>query len=195
MSGMPIEAATIPGRQATFATCSRQGSPEIDSINPAEAKILPGTRMAPERGSSHSHLPTWSACIASPAYAAPCARTKPAGPDAIPGEEPHIPGPRERRRAHPSAGTSRDLLLEGALDSASARELAAGIVSHLRGTHTSLEVVVAEGTGVGRPQLEILARRLRRLRHRVSLVPPECPRTWDLPARWLRLRPLAQAGA
>jgi radical SAM superfamily enzyme YgiQ (UPF0313 family) len=80
--------------------------------------------------------------------------------------------------------------LEGALDSPSAKRLAAGIVAHLRDTHAPVEVVVAEGTIVGRAQLEILTRRLRRLRHRISLVPPESPRAWELLARWFRLRPL-----
>jgi len=76
--------------------------------------------------------------------------------------------------------------LEGTLDSRSAKRLAAGIAAHLRGTQTSVEIVVAEGTGAGRAQLAILARRLRRLRHRVSVVPPPTPSSWNLLAQWLQ---------
>lgn len=76
--------------------------------------------------------------------------------------------------------------LEGQLDSRSAKRLARGIATHLSGTQAPMEIVVAEGTGIGRVQLEILARRLRTVRHRISVVPPESPSPWDLLARWFR---------
>ncbi len=76
--------------------------------------------------------------------------------------------------------------LEGQLDSRNAKRLASGIAAHLRGTQAPLEIVIAEGTGLGRAQLEILARGLQGLRHRVSVVPPASPSPWDLLARWVR---------
>jgi len=76
--------------------------------------------------------------------------------------------------------------LEGTLDSQSAKRLAAGIATHLRGTQAPMEIVIAEGTRAGRAQLEILARRLRGLRHRISIVPPPSPSSWGLLARWFR---------
>lgn len=85
--------------------------------------------------------------------------------------------------------------LEGALDTRSAKRLAAGIAAHLAGTQAPVEIVVAEGTDVGRAQIEILERRLRGLRHRISVVPPGSPSPWDLLASWLRDGTGVPAGA
>src|SRR5688572_7871414 len=69
MSGIAIEAETIPGRQATFVTCSRHGSSRIASRSFSDANTRPGTRMAPERGSSHSVSEIWTMLTASPSLA------------------------------------------------------------------------------------------------------------------------------
>src|SRR6185503_2645254 len=68
MSGIAIEAETMPGRQATFVTCSRHGSSRIDSSSFSEANTRPDTRMAPERGSSHSESVIRTRLIGRSAY-------------------------------------------------------------------------------------------------------------------------------
>ena len=45
--GIAIEARTIPGRQATFATWRSDSSARIDSISRSSAKTRPGTFIAP----------------------------------------------------------------------------------------------------------------------------------------------------
>jgi hypothetical protein len=59
--------------------------------------------------------------------------------------------------------------IEGALDGASARSLAAGIRAHLRNNDADVKVVVAEGTHAEPQDLQLLARELAPLRHRVSI--------------------------
>src|SRR5262245_15111323 len=60
MSGIAIEALTMPGRQATFITCPRHGSSRIDSISFSDANTRPGTRIAPDCGTSYSHSESWT---------------------------------------------------------------------------------------------------------------------------------------
>lgn len=68
--------------------------------------------------------------------------------------------------------------LEGAMDRASARRLAAGILTHLQTTDAHVHVVVAEGTHATRRHLRILEKRLTRQRHRVSVAIPSAPKIW-----------------
>ena len=60
--------------------------------------------------------------------------------------------------------------LQGVLDSAAARRLAAGIRSHLSGTQGSLELVIARGRIAGERHLAALTRRLGRYGPRVRIV-------------------------
>jgi len=59
--------------------------------------------------------------------------------------------------------------IEGALDGWSARRLAAGIRAHLHNSDAHVKVVVAEGTRAEPRDLQLLARELAPLRHRVSI--------------------------
>jgi haloalkane dehalogenase len=68
--------------------------------------------------------------------------------------------------------------IEGALDRASARRLAAGILAHLHGNDAQVKVVVAEGTRAEPRDLELLAQKLAPLRHRISIFPPAAPEAW-----------------
>jgi len=68
--------------------------------------------------------------------------------------------------------------IEGALDGASARRLAAGIRAHLRGNDADIKVVVAEGTHAKLRDLQLLAQELAPLRHRISISVPSTPETW-----------------
>lgn len=60
--------------------------------------------------------------------------------------------------------------LQGVLDSAAVRRLAAGIRAHLAGTHGRLELVMAQGTVVSERHLRALSLRLGHFRRRVSIV-------------------------
>jgi haloalkane dehalogenase len=68
--------------------------------------------------------------------------------------------------------------LEGSMDGASARRLAAGILAHLQRNDAQVQVVVAEGTQAQREHLRLLARKLAPLRHRISISVPTAPETW-----------------
>jgi len=68
--------------------------------------------------------------------------------------------------------------IEGALDRASARRLAAGIIAHLHGNDAQVKVVVAEGTRAESQDLRLLAQKLSPLRHRISIVVPSAPEVW-----------------
>jgi haloalkane dehalogenase len=69
--------------------------------------------------------------------------------------------------------------IEGALDHTSAKRLAAGILSHLRGNDAQVKVVVAEGTRAEIRDIQLLAQRLAPLRHRISIAVPDAPETWE----------------
>ena len=69
--------------------------------------------------------------------------------------------------------------LEGAMDRASARRLAAGILTHLQATDAHVHLVVAEGTHATRRHLRILEKWLARQRHRVSVAIPSAPAIWN----------------
>jgi hypothetical protein len=69
--------------------------------------------------------------------------------------------------------------IEGALDRASAKRLAAGIRAHLRGNDADVKVVVAEGTQAKPQDLRFLAQELASLRHRVSISVLSGPETPD----------------
>ena len=64
---------------------------------------------------------------------------------------------------------STQVKIEGALDSASAKLLAAGIRAHLYNNDADVKVVVAEGTHAEPRDLRLLARELAALSHRVSI--------------------------
>jgi hypothetical protein len=69
--------------------------------------------------------------------------------------------------------------IEGVLDRASAKRLAAGIRAHLHNNDADVKVVVTEGTQASSRNLRFLAKELEPLRHRVSIsVSPE-PETGD----------------
>ncbi|OFW37359.1 MAG: hypothetical protein A3J28_07825 [Acidobacteria bacterium RIFCSPLOWO2_12_FULL_60_22] len=70
--------------------------------------------------------------------------------------------------------------LEGALDRASARRLAAGILTYLKTTDAHVHLVVAEGTHATRRYLRILEKGLSRQRHRVSVAIPSSPAIWKM---------------
>jgi hypothetical protein len=59
--------------------------------------------------------------------------------------------------------------IEGVLDRASAKRLAAGIRAHLHNNDADVKVVVAEGTHAKPQDLRFLARELASLQHRVSI--------------------------
>ena len=68
--------------------------------------------------------------------------------------------------------------IEGVLDRASAKRLAAGIRAQLHRNDADVKVVVAEGTQANRRDLEFLAHELAPLRHRISVTLPSTPETW-----------------
>jgi haloalkane dehalogenase len=70
--------------------------------------------------------------------------------------------------------------IEGALDAASARRLAAGILAHLHGNDAQVKVVVADGTRAEPQDLQLLAQKLAPLRHRISIVVPSDQEAWAL---------------
>ena len=69
--------------------------------------------------------------------------------------------------------------LEGAMDRASARRLAAGILSHLKATDAHVHLIVAEGTHATPRHLRILEKWVTRERHRVSVTIPSAPEIWN----------------
>jgi len=71
------------------------------------------------------------------------------------------------------------LTLEGALDRASAKRLAAGIRAHLHNSDADLKVVVAEGTHAELRDLQLLAQKLAPWRHRISISVPDDPAAWE----------------
>jgi hypothetical protein len=73
---------------------------------------------------------------------------------------------------------STQVYIEGALDRASARRLAAGIRAHLYNNDADLKVVVAEGTRAKLRDLQLLAQELAPLRHRISISVPSTPEAW-----------------
>ena len=75
--------------------------------------------------------------------------------------------------------------LEGTLDTASARWLAAGIQSQLRGNNACLQIVVAEGTQAEPFSLGIFGRALGRYRDRISVALPPAPQAWAILQKWL----------
>ena len=70
--------------------------------------------------------------------------------------------------------------IEGALDTASARRLAAGILAHLRGNDAEVKVVVAEGTRAEPKDVRVLAQKLAPFRHRISIVVPSHRDVWAI---------------
>jgi len=73
---------------------------------------------------------------------------------------------------------STRVTIEGVLDHASAKRLAAGIRAHLHNNDADVKVVVTEGTA--RPQdLRFLAQELESLRHRVSISVSSGPEAGD----------------
>ena len=70
--------------------------------------------------------------------------------------------------------------LEGAMDRASARRLAAGILSHLKATDAHVHLIVAEGTHATPRHLRILEKWVTRERHRVSVTIPSAPAIWRM---------------
>ena len=68
--------------------------------------------------------------------------------------------------------------IEGALDRASARRLADGILAHLHGSDAQVKVVVADGTRAEPQDLRLLAQKLAPLRHRISFVLPADGHAW-----------------
>ncbi|MBI2899861.1 MAG: cobalamin B12-binding domain-containing protein [Planctomycetes bacterium] len=79
--------------------------------------------------------------------------------------------------------------LDGALDRWSARKLAAGIKTYLRGTQGRIELVIADGTSASQRHLRLLGKKLRNLRHRLSVVVPAAPGNWSQLSRWFEVRP------
>ncbi|MBI1941233.1 MAG: cobalamin B12-binding domain-containing protein [Acidobacteria bacterium] len=79
--------------------------------------------------------------------------------------------------------------LEGAMDRASARSLAAGILTHLQATDAQIHLVVAEGTQATRRQLRILGKMLARQRHRISVAIPSDPGIWAHLGNWVEVVP------
>jgi haloalkane dehalogenase len=70
--------------------------------------------------------------------------------------------------------------IEGALDRASARRLAAGILAHLHGNDAQVKVVVAEGTRAEPQDVRVLAQKLAPLRRRISIVVPSHRDVWAI---------------
>lgn len=85
--------------------------------------------------------------------------------------------------------------LEGALDRSNARQLAVGILRHLRGNDARVRVVVTEGTRVKRAHLQMLGKMLAGQRHRISAVLPSAPSTWAYLAAWIEVVPADGAAA
>jgi haloalkane dehalogenase len=79
--------------------------------------------------------------------------------------------------------------LQGAMDGASARQLAAGILKHLKGNDARVRMVVAEGTQVEPSHLQILGKMLASQRHRISAAIPSAPQTWARLSQWLEIVP------
>jgi hypothetical protein len=79
--------------------------------------------------------------------------------------------------------------LQGAMDRASAQQLAAGILKHIKGTDARVQVVVAEGTKVEPGHLQILGKMLAAHRHRISAAIPSAPETWARLSDWLDVVP------
>ena len=52
-SGIAYEATAMPGRVATFATCSSACSAATAGISDREANTTPGTRISPRRSIRH----------------------------------------------------------------------------------------------------------------------------------------------
>jgi len=75
--------------------------------------------------------------------------------------------------------------LEGTLDTASARWLAAGILSQLRDNNACLQIVVAEGTQAEPCSLGIFGKALGRYRDRISVAVPPAPQAWAVLQKWL----------
>ena len=75
--------------------------------------------------------------------------------------------------------------LEGTLDKASAKGLAAGIRKALHENDAQIHLVVAEGTHAMREHLLILGKTLAQYRHRVSVSIPSAPDTWAHLGQWL----------
>ena len=80
--------------------------------------------------------------------------------------------------------------IEGAMDRSSARRLAVGILTYLRGNDAQVQVVVAEGTSVKPRYLKILGKTLARQRHRVSVAIPSAQDIWAQLGKWLDVTPL-----
>jgi serine acetyltransferase len=57
-SGIAYDAVTMPGRAATWATCSRQRSAARSGISAPEAYTIPGTRICPRCGIRNRYGPT-----------------------------------------------------------------------------------------------------------------------------------------
>jgi len=79
--------------------------------------------------------------------------------------------------------------LQGAMDQASARRLAEGILKYLKGNDSRVRVVVAEGTQVEPSHLQVLGKMLARQRHRISAAIPSAPETWARLSDWLEVVP------
>ncbi len=79
--------------------------------------------------------------------------------------------------------------LQGAMDGASARQLAEGILKHLKGNDARVRVVVAEGTQVEPSHLQVLGKMLAQQRHRISAAIPSAPETWAHLSNWLEIVP------
>jgi len=79
--------------------------------------------------------------------------------------------------------------LEGAMDRASARGLATGILNYLHTTDAQIQLVVAEGTQATRRQLRILGKMLARQRHRISVAIPSDPGIWADLGNWVEVVP------
>jgi hypothetical protein len=75
------------------------------------------------------------------------------------------------------------------MDQASARQLAAGILRHIKGNDARVRVVVAEGTQVEPSHLQILGKMLASQRHRISAAIPSAPETWARLSDWLEIVP------
>ncbi len=78
--------------------------------------------------------------------------------------------------------------LEGALDTSSARRLAAALCATLQRTDAQVDMVVAQGTEACARSLRLLGRGLARHRKRVSVALPAEPGPWPILARWLDVR-------
>ncbi len=75
--------------------------------------------------------------------------------------------------------------IEGVLDGVSARRLSKAIRVYLKKCDAQIQLVVKQGTEARGRGMNILARRLSRQRHRLSLVLPTVPGAWEFLSRWL----------